>query len=266
MSEKHYQSEMPCKKCSSLNRYKSNNQCVSCKQSKQKQIYEANREQIIEKNAEWARNNKDKVIEYQRKYSDRHPEKLKEAKTIYAKNNPGKVKSSKKKWEDGNPEYMKLYRLKNLESLREKSKIYTRANSKKAVARVKKWVEDNPERAKENARRFIKQWRSTEEGKAISFMRGCITRCIKHRNIGKRTRDLIGYGHLEMIDHIEKQFEKWMTWDNYGEKWCIDHITPIKHFIDSGITDPKIINALSNLRPLCVKENSTKCANLYFLI
>lgn len=266
MSEKYFQSDVPCKKCLGVERYISNKQCVFCKKSKEKQRYESNSDRIIQKNAEWAKSNRDKTAKYKKEYADRNHDSVKQSKIVYAKKNPDKVKESKKKWNDKNPEYMSIYRSNNIEILKKKSKIYAKANSKAAVARAKKWVQDNPERAKANARRLAKQWRSTEEGKAISFMRGCVTRCVRYRNFGQRTREILGYGHLEIISHIEKQFEKWMTWENYGDKWCIDHIIPIKHFISLGITDPKIINALSNLRPLCIKENSKKSSNLDFLI
>lgn len=57
-----------------------------------------------------------------------------------------------------------------------------------------------------------------------------------------------------------------MLWSNYGcynkkdqvRKWNIDHIKSIAAFAKEGITDLKIINALSNLRPLDSVENSLK--------
>ncbi|AVH85447.1 hypothetical protein Rostov1_00057 [Vibrio phage Rostov-1] len=48
-----------------------------------------------------------------------------------------------------------------------------------------------------------------------------------------------------------------MSWDNWGE-WHIDHIKPVAQFKREGITDPKIINALSNLQPLWAEENLKK--------
>jgi hypothetical protein len=45
-----------------------------------------------------------------------------------------------------------------------------------------------------------------------------------------------------------------------GWEWHIDHIFPIKAFIDHGITDLSIINDLDNLRPLSKKENLSKNA------
>ena len=50
-----------------------------------------------------------------------------------------------------------------------------------------------------------------------------------------------------------------MSFANYGT-WHIDHIKPIVQFAREGITDPKIINALSNLQPLWAEENLRKNA------
>ncbi|MEK6881488.1 MAG: hypothetical protein AABY22_17835 [Nanoarchaeota archaeon] len=47
---------------------------------------------------------------------------------------------------------------------------------------------------------------------------------------------------------LEMNFTDQMCHDNHGE-WQIDHTIPIDYFIKKEIIDPKIINALSNLRP-----------------
>lgn len=48
-----------------------------------------------------------------------------------------------------------------------------------------------------------------------------------------------------------------MNWSNRGE-WHLDHKKPVSRFIKQGITDPSIINALSNLQPLWAHENLSK--------
>lgn len=48
-----------------------------------------------------------------------------------------------------------------------------------------------------------------------------------------------------------------MSWDNRGE-WHIDHIVPVAVMVRDGITDPAIINALTNLQPLWAKDNLAK--------
>ena len=74
---------------------------------------------------------------------------------------------------------------------------------------------------------------------------------------------MLGYTKEDLRDHIEKKFKDGMSWENRG-KWHIDHIVPIKHFLDNGIDDPKIINSLSNLQPLWAEENLAKSSKVGF--
>lgn len=72
----------------------------------------------------------------------------------------------------------------------------------------------------------------------------------------------LGCSKEEFMKHLESQFEKWMTWENYGTKWHVDHIMPCASFDHS---DPKQIAMcwhFSNLRPLCAKKNASKGAKI----
>lgn len=66
---------------------------------------------------------------------------------------------------------------------------------------------------------------------------------------------ILGYSANDLRTHIENH-------KNWGrvkdEKWHIDHIFPIKAFVDFGILDVKLINCLENLQPLTQKENLIK--------
>lgn len=44
------------------------------------------------------------------------------------------------------------------------------------------------------------------------------------------------------------------------EIWHIDHIFPLKAFVDYGILDPALANCLENLQPMLGKENISKSA------
>ena len=88
------------------------------------------------------------------------------------------------------------------------------------------------------------------------FMRGCLKRLMTSKN-GSRTEKLLGYSRFALVSRIEFQFKDGMSWENYGE-WHIDHKKPISRFLSQGITEPKIINALSNLQPLWAKDNLSK--------
>lgn len=70
--------------------------------------------------------------------------------------------------------------------------------------------------------------------------------------------DMIGCSQDQLRDHLEKQFFKWMTWENYGKRWQVDHILPCASF---DHTDPNQVRQcwhFTNLRPLCSKKNASK--------
>jgi hypothetical protein len=67
-----------------------------------------------------------------------------------------------------------------------------------------------------------------------------------------------GYTNKDFMEHMESTFQPNFTWQNHGTVWHIDHIKPVVQFVKEGITDPKAISALSNLRALSAKENLSK--------
>jgi len=85
--------------------------------------------------------------------------------------------------------------------------------------------------------------------KHIGVWRSILKSTIKRINGIKNgnTIDILGYSALELKEHIEQLFTEGMNWDNHGE-WHVDHIIDVSLFIEG--TEPMIVNALSNLRPL----------------
>ena len=71
----------------------------------------------------------------------------------------------------------------------------------------------------------------------------------------KHTHELLGYRPQELQDHI-------LNHPDYksciGKVWHVDHIFPVQAFLDHGILDLKVINSLSNLRPMLGPENLSK--------
>jgi hypothetical protein len=58
--------------------------------------------------------------------------------------------------------------------------------------------------------------------------------------------------------HLEKQFNKDMNWNNYGEYWEVDHINPIENFNFSNESEIYECWNYKNLQPLTINENRTK--------
>jgi hypothetical protein len=75
----------------------------------------------------------------------------------------------------------------------------------------------------------------------------------------ERTNQAIGYSPEKLKQRIEFNFKPGMSWENHGE-WHIDHVKPVARFSEQGIKDPKLINCLSNLRPMWATENIKKGA------
>lgn len=71
-----------------------------------------------------------------------------------------------------------------------------------------------------------------------------------------------GYTCEELIEHLEKQFQPGMSWQNYGSAWQIDHIVPVSspQFDFSCASDPDFAKCwdLRNLRPLSRRDNTSK--------
>ena len=76
--------------------------------------------------------------------------------------------------------------------------------------------------------------------------------------IGKRkyakSYQLLGYGPTELRRHLENHANRPTVGDDYE----VDHIFPLKAFIDYGIVDVDVINGLDNLRPIAPKDNKAK--------
>ena len=77
---------------------------------------------------------------------------------------------------------------------------------------------------------------------------------------GGSTFDYLPYSPEGLAEHLEKQFDEHMTWDNHGTYWHIDHIRPHASFKYDSLDHPDFQKcwALENLRPLKASENMSK--------
>lgn len=97
-----------------------------------------------------------------------------------------------------------------------------------------------------------------KENKKFRFMiRNILASCLRTIGVRKnnKTEKLLGYTYLDLKNHIQN----FTTWKDLSDKkWHVDHIFPIKAFLDNNIKDIKLINGLDNLRPLLGIENLKK--------
>jgi hypothetical protein len=90
---------------------------------------------------------------------------------------------------------------------------------------------------------------------------------LKRNKSGYSWTKFVDYDVDELKRHLERQFQPGMSWSNMGE-WHIDHIIPIADFsFDSPDSQEfRACWALTNLRPLWGRENSSKRANRTLLL
>ena len=86
---------------------------------------------------------------------------------------------------------------------------------------------------------------------------------LKKNRSSKRKKSMwsfLPYTVDELKVHLEELFEDWMSWDNYGSEWSIDHIIPQSKFSYTSMADKGFQDcwSLPNLRPLSVYKNLKK--------
>jgi hypothetical protein len=217
--------------------------CGSCKVCHNKQ------------NKEWKKDNPEKCKEKSKRYYKNNTEKCRKASEKWKKDNPEKVKENQKEWIKNNPEKVK-----------EKSKRWYDNNGREYH---KIWRKNNPERCKKNNKKSRKKQSKILSYRINNAIGSAIYYSLKGNKKGKHWEDLVGYTLEELKQHLEKQFEDWMTWENWGKyekgkkKWHIDHIRPISSFNFTSAEDEKIKEcwALSNLQPLEAMDNFIKSNN-----
>lgn len=71
----------------------------------------------------------------------------------------------------------------------------------------------------------------------------------------KKSADILGYKQKDLVNHITNH----KNWNKVKDGvWHIDHIFPIKAFLENGVYDIAIINCLKNLQPLSDIDNFKK--------
>jgi len=170
-------------------------------------------------------------------------------------------------------EYQAEYREANKEKLLEYAREWRKNNRSRAALNTKKWKENNPDHRLKNIehrrakdREYQDKRRSTPKGRIDDALSAGIRDTLKRgEKRGTRWEVLVGYTIDELMAHLEKQFHRGMTWENYGRGgWHIDHIIPRSAFNYETIEDIdfKRCWALENLQPLWEKDNISKGSKL----
>lgn len=180
----------------------------------------------------------------------------------YRENKENKIKAK---------EYNKQYRKENKKELREKQIAYLQTEQGKEVRKkaankynasdkrkdgsLKKY--NNSDKRRKYCNDWCKEKRRTDENYRL---RHAISASMNSyfKKSGKSTLDFIDYTMEELREHLEKQFDNNMSWDNYGTYWQIDHIIPQSIFDFTTKGQISMCWNINNLRPLSKVENPSK--------
>lgn len=185
---------------------------------------------------------------------------------------------------------LRKYKEKNRKKLADSQKIYYQEHKDECSEYSKQWYEENKEEVKQRSRNYYKgnkerlkpiknKWVSNRRVWDINFnLREKVSKRIREnlkKNGGSKNGSSIlkylPYSFQQLKDHLQQQFEPWMTWDNYGVyrldtwkdndpttwTWQIDHIIPHSKFNYTSMEDQAFLDcwALTNLRPYSAKQN-----------
>lgn len=213
---------------------------------------------------------------------------------IYRENNRDKVRAYEKQYRPNYMEthkeekaaYQKEYYQANIDELKNSSKMRRENNRDELLLYAKEYYQENKEELKAKARQYAKDHREEiqvaqnidRQTNPMSKIRHNVSNLIRlsiKRNSsskdGNSIVDYLGYSINELKIHLEKQFEPWMTWDNWGIfdlktwndddrktwTWQLDHIIPQSDLPYLSMADENFKKcwSLSNLRPYSAKQN-----------
>tara|TARA_R110002074_G_scaffold26105_1_gene77056 strand:+ start:41 stop:727 length:687 start_codon:yes stop_codon:yes gene_type:complete len=181
----------------------------------------------------------------------------------------------------------KIYREANKSKVAERKKAYREANREKCSKQEKAWREANQDRVKQTRKshydKHKKQILEKNKEQDRSAYWASYTRNKRRNDPARRIRDnasravnhalkkqgsakggstfsALPYSPQDLLEHLERQFDDKMNWENYGSYWDVDHIYPQSLLPYDSLDHPNFQKcwALDNLQPLEKSENQRK--------
>jgi hypothetical protein len=131
---------------------------------------------------------------------------------------------------------------------------YRAKNHESIKLRTDEWKRENKEKLSEKRKH---RYKSDAAHKLRVICRNRIGGALKSAKSIK-TMDLVGCTGQELKMHLERQFKRGMSWENYGTHWHVDHIVPCASFDLSKESHQIRCFHYSNLQPLKAIENLRK--------
>lgn len=184
-----------------------------------------------------------------------------------------KINKPIKEFHLSNRKYSKGYDRWCKECRKKWASEYYAVNKDKLKEKQKQWRHENPDKVKQRystpeakeKRRLLKQAWDRKKMKDPMYrlsnnLRGNMYHALKAKKGFRKWEDLVGYTLQDLINHLQPNLNNSMTWENYGELWQVDHITPKSWFKYASTNDPQFKEcwALSNLQPKLKIDNIRK--------
>lgn len=216
------------------------------------------------------------ITVYMKNYIQNNKEKLKEYNDEYYQENHAELLRQAELYRASHQEEIKGYQIKYREDHKEEALSYNKQYYLDHKIEIKQNNADYQARSeyKERRNENLRQKRKTNVlFKLRQDISNSVGKALKNRGSSKNgsIKKYLPYTIQDIKDHLESQFESWMTWDNQGVykkeewndndpttwKWQLDHITPHSDFYYTSMEDQAFKDcwALSNLRPLNAKTN-----------
>lgn len=190
----------------------------------------------------------------------------------YRAKNHDKILQKQKTYYQNNKEYYLEYNkqrhISNREISLQEMKDYYQTNKEKLLAYANEYSVKNKEKI--YARRN-KRMKDDIVFRLRTRLGSAIWRALHKKKNNISCLKYLFFTMEELKDHLEKQFEPWMNWDNQGLynpktwddnnqdtwKWQLDHIIPQSDLPYVSMADENFKKcwALKNLRPLSAKHN-----------
>lgn len=181
--------------------------------------------------------------------------------------------------------YKRTYYAENVEQIRAKSRVryedeafraetqarsreWRKANPERKAEANKLWAQANPDKMSAYFRRSKAKRRENPSHRLYSSISSQLRAELNGQKGRRKWESLVGYSRDDLIAHLERQFVRGMSWDNYGAAWHVDHITPqvLFELAAVDIATVRACWALGNLRPLWSGDNISKGARITHLL
>jgi hypothetical protein len=234
--------------------------------------------------------NKDKIREQQRQYDLFHKDEIKKRKQIYYIDNKEEIGDRQKEYvinhKDKRREYTQQYYINNKEEMNNESKEYALIHKDEIKKYAKQYYLDNREEILKATKSYYQNNKPKVRKNAnnrrkldipFRLRRGIasvVRSALKNNGFSKNGKSItkyLPYSFQQLKEHIEQQFEPWMTWNNWSVydkdiwndnnsstwTWQLDHIIPQSKlpYINMEDDNFKKCWALENLRPYSAKQN-----------